>query len=588
MTPRFRGLGSGRPCRTLHTPRNSVDNPPAAKRGQTRVLLTLTTTRSPATDLGWLLHKRPAKAQAFELTFGRAHVFYPEATEGRCTAALLLEVDPIRLVRRRGGPAGEGFSLQQYVNDRPYVASSFMSVALAQVYGSALGGRCKERPELVDEVLPLEARLAVLPCRGGEGFLRRLFEPLGYEVLAEGHALDTKFTDWGDSNAFTVTLRGEQRLCDLLAHLYVLIPVLDNDKHYWVGDDEVEKLLRKGEGWLAAHPERDAIARRYLKHRRNLAREALARLVEEDQPDPDAEQAEQEFEEEALEAQVAIEAGDGAPEAGAMKIPATGIAAAQVGAMVADVTEVGAAGAGVARAGADGVGAARNVVSDAFADIAAEPETDAAPQRAATLNTQRLATVLAALRACEAASVVDVGCGEGNLLRVLLDDKRFERILGMDVSLRSLKLASERLRLDRLPPMKRRRIELIHGSLMYRDARLRIDAATPFDAAACVEVIEHLDAPRLAAFERVLFEFARPRTVIVTTPNREYNVKWETLPAGRFRHRDHRFEWTREEFQAWTGGVAERFGYSVRFLPVGPEDAGVGAPTQMGVFESNV
>lgn len=527
------------------------------------MLLTLTTTRTPATDLGWLLHKHPARVQSFELAFGRAHVFYPEATEQRCTAALLLDVDPIGLVRRRGGPAGEGFSLQQYVNDRPYVASSFMSVAIARVYGSALGGRCNDRPELVSEPLLLEARLAVLPCRGGEVFLRCLFEPLGYKVLAERHALDTKFTDWGDSSYFTVTLHGEQRLCDLLAHLYVLIPVLDNDKHYWVGDDEVEKLLRKGEGWLAAHPERDAITRRYLKHQWSLAREALARLAEEDHPDPDEEHVQHELEEAGLEAQIVMDSRGAAPGAAAVyEVIPTSAATTVLGG-----------------------GAVTAVDTDAAANEESS-EADGAAERGPTLNTQRLATVLAALRACEAKSVVDAGCGEGKLLRLLLDDKRFERIVGMDVSLRSLRIAAERLRLDRLPPMKRQRIELMHGSLMYRDARLRIDAATPFDAAACVEVIEHLDAPRLAAFERVLFEFARPRTVIITTPNREYNVKWESLPAGQFRHRDHRFEWTRAEFQAWASGVAGRFGYTVRFLPIGPEDADVGAPTQMGVFQS--
>src|SRR5436190_17920500 len=148
------------------------------------MLLTITNTKPPATDLGYLLHKNPSRVQSFELSFGKAHVFYPEATENRCVAALLLDVDPVGLVRSRRGPAGEGGLLDQYVNDRPYVASSFMSVAIAQVFGSALSGRSKDRPELVETPLPLEARLSVLPCRGGEGFLRRLFEPLGYDVTA--------------------------------------------------------------------------------------------------------------------------------------------------------------------------------------------------------------------------------------------------------------------------------------------------------------------------------------------------------------------------------------------------------------------
>lgn len=521
------------------------------------MLLTLTTTRAPATDLGWLLHKHPAKTQTFELAFGRVHVFYTEASAPRCTAALLLDIDPVGLVRRRGGPAGEGFSLQQYVNDRPYVASSFLSVALAQVFGSALGGRCRDRPELVDEALPLEARLAVLPCRGGEALLRQLFEPLGYEVTAEQHTLDERFPDWGESGCFTVTLAGRQRLCDLLAHLYVLVPVLDNDKHYWVGDEEVDKLLRRGAGWLAAHPERATIARRYLKHQPRLARDALARLADEDHPDPDAEEVAHEQEEAALEAAVAI---------GPLEGPAT---------TPDDECEAPSAPA-----------AATDSPDATLACEGPEDEHDGVRERGPTLNAMRLATVLAALRGCGAASVIDLGCGEGKLVRLLLEDRRFTRIVGMDVSLRSLKIAAERLRLERLPPLQRQRIDLLHGSLMYRDARLRLDANTPFDAVACVEVIEHLDPPRLAAFERVVFEFARPRTVVVTTPNREYNVRWETLPAGRLRHRDHRFEWTRAEFESWARVVGERFGYGVRFLPVGPVDAEVGAPTQMAVLSS--
>src|SRR5437588_13001071 len=163
------------------------------------MLLTLTLTHTPATDLGFLLGKNPARVQSFPLSFGQAHVFYPEVAPDRCTAALLLDVDPVGLVRNRRGPAGEGGLLEQYVNDRPYVASSFLSVAIAQVFGSALAGKSKERPELVETPLPLEAKLAVLPCRGGEDFLRRLFEPLGYAVTARRHPLDETFPDWGES-----------------------------------------------------------------------------------------------------------------------------------------------------------------------------------------------------------------------------------------------------------------------------------------------------------------------------------------------------------------------------------------------------
>lgn len=539
------------------------------------MLLTLTTERAPATDLGWLLHKHPAKVQRFELSFGEAVVFYPEAADERCTVALLLDVDPVALVRRRRGPAGDGFSLQQYVNDRPYVASSFMSVAIGQVLGSALGGRCKGRPGLAEAALPLEARIAVLPCRGGEDFLRRLFEPLGYDVSAERHVLDAKFLEWGASNYYTVTLRATKRLQDVLTHLYVLIPVLDNDKHYWVGDDELEKLLRRGAGWLGSHPERELIARRYLKHQYRLARAALARLAEEDHPDPDAEEAAHGREEALLEATVR---GGASPGAGA-----NGGAQPRNSSENSEAEATAGSLGGVSELSA---GATDVTHGEKDSDPARASAVAAGAERGLSLHEQRLATVLAALRGCGAKSVVDVGCGEGRLLRLLLDDRQFARIAGMDISLRSLKAAAARLRLERLPEAKRRRVGLFHGSLTYRDARLRLDAATPFDAAACVEVIEHLDRPRLGAFERVVFEFARPGTVIITTPNREYNVMWESLPAGKLRHRDHRFEWTRPEFEGWARGVAGRFGYRVRFLPIGPEAAGLGAPTQMGLFSS--
>jgi 3' terminal RNA ribose 2'-O-methyltransferase Hen1 len=456
------------------------------------MLLTITTTYAPATDLGFLLHKNPAKVQAFPLSFGKATVFYPEATAERCTAALVLDVDPVGLVRDRRGPHGDTL-LDQYVNDRPYAASSFLSVAIAQIYGSALAGRSKDRPELTELPLPLTARISVAPCRGGEALLRRLFEPLGYEVVATRHPLDEMFPEWGESPYFTVELRATSRLADLLSHLYVLIPVLDDEKHYWVGDAEVEKLLRHGEGWLPAHPEKEQTTRRYLKRQGKLVRSALAQLAAEDDVEPAEAPAEEKIEERI------------------------------------------------------------------------------------SLNERRLGAVLSALKDSGARRVADLGCGEGKLLRLLSEERQFTEVLGMDVSPRALTIAEDRIKRARLETPER--VKLIQGSLMYRDARLR-----GYDAAAVVEVVEHLDPPRLAAFERVVFEFARPRTVVLTTPNREYNAKFETLPTGKLRHPDHRFEWTRAEFQAWASRVAERFGYGVRYGGIGDEDEAVGATTQMGVF----
>ncbi len=223
------------------------------------MLLTLTTTHRPATDLGYLLHKHPDRFQSFDLSFGQAHVHYPETSEDRCTACLLLDVDPVGIVRGKGSAEG---LLSQYVNDRPYVASSFLSVAISQVFGSALQGRCKDRPDLATTPIPLSARLDVLPVRGGEKFLRSVFEPLGYSVESERHPLDERFPEWGEGPYFSVTIAKTATLSDLLTHLYVLVPVFDNQKHYFVGDDEMEKLLEKGQGWLGQHPEKEEITRR--------------------------------------------------------------------------------------------------------------------------------------------------------------------------------------------------------------------------------------------------------------------------------------------------------------------------------------
>jgi 3' terminal RNA ribose 2'-O-methyltransferase Hen1 len=463
--------------------------------GWRSVLLTVTTTHRPATDLGYLLHKHPERVQSFAMGFGTVHVLYPEATEERCTAALLLEVDPVGLVRR-GGPA-TSFALAEYVNDRPYVASSFLSVAMVNVFKSAMAGSCRERPELAASPIALEASLPAVPASGGEGLVRRLFEPLGYRVETEALALDPAFPEWGGGRHLGLQLAGELRLADLLNHLYVLLPVLDDDKHYWVDEAEIAKLLRRGEGWLAAHPERDLIVRRYVKHQRRLVNPALAQLDE------------------------------------------------------------------------------------AFA----RPVEDEATNREqmledrVSLRDERLSSVQSLLKASGARRVLDLGCGAGALLERLVPDG-YEEIVGVDVSIRALEQAARRLKLDTLPEVQRRRIKLLQSALTYRDRRL-----VGYDAAVLVEVIEHLDPPRLAALERNVFESARPAMIVVTTPNRGYNVRWEALSAGEFRHPDHRFEWTREEFARWAKGVSDRYGYRVRLLPIGPEHPEVGCPTQMAVLE---
>ncbi|MET9241934.1 3' terminal RNA ribose 2'-O-methyltransferase Hen1 [Nonomuraea sp. NPDC003709] len=493
------------------------------------MLLTITTTARPATDLGFLLHKHPGRVQEFGRSFGTATVFYPEAEEERCTAALLLEVDPIALVRSRGKSSPD-FSLSQYVNDRPYAASSLLAVALADVFRTARAGRCTARPELAGTPLPLELRLPALPCRGGPELATRLFEPLGWEVDAQALPLDEGFPEWGDSRYVRLTLRGTARLADALNHLYVLLPVLDDGKHYWIAPDEVDKLIRAGEGWLAGHPERGLITRRYLGRRWALARTALARLAE--LGDETEEELEPAVEEDAPAGETA------ADEAAAAEAEAQG---------------------------------------DAPQAEAAQDEATQQAPKAKPLNLRRREAVLAKLEELGAVSVIDLGCGQGELVGALLARPRFARVGGMDVSSMALTIAARKLRLDRMPDSKRARLTLFQGALTYTDKRL-----SGYDAAVLMEVIEHVDPPRLTALERVVFGRARPQHVLVTTPNVEHNVRYEFLTG--LRHPDHRFEWTRAEFAAWATRVAGEYGYQVVFAPVGDDDPEVGPPTQMGVF----
>jgi 3' terminal RNA ribose 2'-O-methyltransferase Hen1 len=462
-----------------------------------RVLLTVSTTHVPARDLGYLLHKHPDRVQHFTQSFGTATVVYPEATDERCTAALMLDVDPVRLARRRGKTPD--FSLGQYVNDRPYAASSLLGVALADVFSTARSGRCDSRQEVADGPIPLEITLPVLPCRGGPEQAHRVFEPLGWDVDAEAIALDELFPEWGDSRYVSLRLTGTVRLADALNQLHVLLPVLDDIKHYWQGSDEVDKLLRSGGSWLVSHPEREWITRRYLGRRESLTRVALARLAE-----------------------------------------------------LGDDVEA--------------------VLEPPEDEEAARPEGVRVP-----LNRQRHEAVLAMLKEVGASRVIDLGCGPGAFLRVLADDPAFTGVTGVDVSVRSLETAARRLRLERMGDRQRSRIELFQGALTYRDTRFQ-----GYDAAVLMEVVEHVDPPRLAALVDVVFGHARPGAVLVTTPNVEHNVRYEGLDG--FRHPDHRFEWTRAEFAAWCEEVATGHGYAVEVRGIGEDDAEVGAPTQMGVF----
>ena len=478
------------------------------------MLLTITAEGENAAALSFLLHKHPDKLQQVELSVGAAYIFYPECEKEKVTAALLLDIDPIGMVRNAKNFAGKDFLLGQYVNDRPYVASSFMSSAISKAFSSAMNGSCKEHPEFIDMPLALTAKISVLPApRGGELLIKRLFEPLGYTVEAERHLLDTQFSEWGYGKYFTLTLKNTLSLKELLSHLYVLIPVLDNEKHYFITQNEVEKLLQKGKGWLEQHPEREIIVSRYLINLKSLVRSAFEVLQAVEDgiiPDTDNEAEQDEL----------------------TKIEDTAAAHTQL----------------------------QKVKKERLHDI-------------------RLKLVTEKLKQSGAASVIDLGCGDGKLLRLLLKEKQFTRIAGTDVSYSELEKSQDKLHWNEMPEKQRERLSLFQSSLTYRDKRF-----SGFDAAAVVEVIEHLDPNRLPALEKSLFTYAKPQTIVLTTPNREYNVRYENLSAGKVRHSDHRFEWTRSEFEAWAERVARENNYTVAFFPVGEEEENIGAPSQMAVF----
>ena len=468
------------------------------------VLLTLTTTREPATDLGFLLVKHPDRVHRFDLPTGTAYVCFPEATSQRCTAALVLDVDPGRLGGRSG--TRDDFTLGRFVNDRPYAASSLLSGAINRAFKSAMRGSSPDKPELAATAIPLEVHIPALRCRGGAGLAERLFAPLGWAVRATPVPLDPTHPEWGDSRYLDLTLAGQVRLADALNQLYVLLPVCDDAKHYWVAPDEIEKLLRAGQGWLTDHPEQELITRRYLAHRRELATEAQIRLD-------------------------ALRAAD-------------------------DVSEP------------DTVDAVEESTTDEDAELS--PIARAVP-----LAQRRREAVRAALEQCGAARVLDLGCGAGALLADLVRDKRYTALVGVDVATAPLKLAERRLH----PERTRGRVSLLQSALTYADDRL-----IGYDAAVLMEVIEHVDQPRLPAVAASVFGHARPTTVIVTTPNVVYNARYEGMAEGSLRHHDHRFEWTRAEFTAWCTEVAGTYGYRFELTPVGDDDPEVGSPTQLATF----
>lgn len=457
------------------------------------MLLTITYTGKNTQDLGYLLHKNPARPQEFQLPMGKAYVFYPEISNEKTTAALLLDLNPLNI--SRGKPGARHGRLSDYVNDRPYTASSFLSSAISKVFNAAMSGRCEKRQELADSTLNLTACVYMLPVREDKKILKEIFEPLGYELRYDCFPVDEHFPEWGESPYVNLTISGKVRLADLLRHLYVLIPVFDRQKHYFVSKEEIDKLLLHGAGWLEDHPAKERIVRRYFTKAGSYADIAIRRLTVEN--------------------------------------------------------------------GAEDSREYSHISGHIFSP----------------LDKMRLEAVRQEVLQSCASSVIDLGCGEGKLLELLLPVKEIQKLCGMDVSIDALEKSRRRLFREERSWQEVKRLELFQGSLMYEDRRF-----SGFDAVCVVEVVEHIPPEKLDIFERVLFQNAMPHTVILTTPNREYNVRYKIKNAEGFRHGDHRFEWGREEFTAWTVHICEQYGYEAKIKGIGEEDSRYGFPTQLGVF----
>lgn len=471
-----------------------------------------------ANELSYLLHKHPDKLQSFVLSTGTAHVFYPRYEEQVCKVVLVQELDTEALAKgakkRRASSAVE--DIRNYVNDRPYAANSITAQALTRVFSSAVNANATTRPELQEREWQLTIEIAALSPTTGPEVIHKLFAPLGWRIELDNIALNDANPQWGGSEYYNVTLKGSATLSQALRQVAALIPVIDDSKHYWVGEDEPAKLLRLGAGWLEEHPERKLVLRNSLAHQRELI---------------------QSYEE---------------------------------------LARTSAATTGLAERAAGG----SQLATSANGSIRGAQELPVAPI-SASLWQERHEAVLGALEALGAHTVADVGCGEGKFLQRLVAQPRYSRILGSDVSAKSLERAALKINLTELSDDQRQRISLIHSSLNYRDDRLK-----GFEAIVLMEVIEHLETEWLEKLVQNTFGAAAPRAVIVTTPNQEYNSLYPSLSAGTMRHPDHRFEWTRAEFRSWAESVGENYGYVVDFQGIGPEDEEAGTATQMAIFRS--
>jgi 3'' terminal RNA ribose 2''-O-methyltransferase Hen1 len=454
------------------------------------MLLTITYKGKDTQDLGYMLFKNPNRPQSVKLTTGSAYVYYPKVSDEETTIALLLDINSLDLAKGEKGKDVQPQSLFDYVNDRPYVASSFLATAMNKVFGTAISGRGDEYQELVDSKLNLSATIHMFPCPVDKERINKVFEPLGYEVNYETFLLDNKFPEWGDSKYVNLTVSGNVVLRDLLKQIILLIPVFDKFKHYDVSNqDELNKLLKLGDGWLSDHPEKDFIVNRYLQFKKGLVNKAQEHLK-------------------------------------------------------SDVDEI------------------------------EESIDKAVTEKEESLNTTRFNSVINELIKIEAKSVLDIGCSNGKLLEAIRDKMPNIKLAGIDVHLKAVSIADKMANKKDLD-----KIDFFQSSILYKDKRFK-----GYDAVTAIEVMEHIDEFKLYLFEKVLFGYINPRVAILTTPNKDYNENYDNINNKGLRHFDHRFEFTKREFESWVTKICSKYGYIYFFKSIGKADEKDQQPTLMVTF----
>ncbi|PYF06198.1 3' terminal RNA ribose 2'-O-methyltransferase Hen1 [Ureibacillus chungkukjangi] len=429
--------------------------------------------------ISYLLAKNPNNLYERRVSGHLVRMFFSQFSEEEVEVTFFVTPDPIELSRNNS----KVYDITSYINDREFVVSSIFCTFLRTALGTALNGKPVEEYEpWVNHPFPLEFSFGPVASQLTDQDIQSLFQPLGYAVEITYGEADYNMDFKSKSSARFITLKGSTTLQMGLRQLFVLIPVLDNYKHYYIDEQEVEKIVRYGEGWLDKHPKREFILRQALRFKE---------------------------------------------------------------------------------------------VYGQFENQHTKKENESSPKlRLNDLRYDKIVGKVNQLKRKE--TVVDLGSGEGKLSEKLGFIDGVKEILAVEPSesatLKALK-RFEKAAQDKNFVKPRQ----IFGSLFYYDERLKGK-----DVLILCEVIEHIDEYRLPKIIQTILQDYRPRTLIITTPNQEYNEVYGM--GGDYRHPDHRFEWTREEFQTWCKTQNENHEYNIAFDGIGEEHELHGYPTQMCLF----